>query len=189
MCIFHSMNTSENHLKGFCDRCYSGNKDNSRTCSILDKNTYKQAEFTSAFRWCSSKTVSENGCNFRPSWLIPFSQQCTQNNGSASKNTELLPSRDSHTPLLFFFHKYTRYYLLPSTPDQVSELATFHSQECPAQVQPIDRLSEISRFSLNAGERQNENTFSWAATKSRKLPVWKKVINIFSFLTFSTDKV
>lgn len=96
---------------------------------------------------------------------------------------------DSHTPLLFFFHKYTRYYLLPSTPDQVSELATFYSQECPAQVQPIDRLGEISRFSLNAGERQNENTFSWAATKSRKLPVWKKVINIFSFLTFSTDKV
>lgn len=90
-------------------------------------------------------------------------------------------NRDSHTPLLFFFHKYTRYYLLPSTPDQVSELATFHSQECPAQVQPIDRLSEISRFSLNAGERQNENTFSWAATKSRKLPVWKKSHKYFQF--------
>lgn len=102
MCIFHSMNTSENQLKGFCDRCYSGNKDNSRTCSILDKNTYKQAEFTSAFRWCSSKTVSENGCNFRPSWLIPFSQQCTQNNGSASKNTELLPSKQIATRLYFF---------------------------------------------------------------------------------------
>lgn len=70
-------------------------------------------------------------------------------------------NRDSHTPLLFFFHKYTKYdHFLPSTPDQVSELATFHSQECPARLQSIDRLSEISRFALNTGEKQNENMFS-----------------------------